>query len=369
MAPKRSGLRSKVISASSSRRKSLRLKAHILKTSRCHHDVDDAQPAAIREDTEESGETLALNDDCLLAIFCCVPIRRLLRDVGICCHRFNALALDAVKQKCRSDKFVYNCKSEADAWVVRRFGEFMLDVEVYDTVPTEVHSFTWLKYCVSLKRLTVRDMMIDYHGESANILQKLEKLTLISCGGFNFEFDKRKNFILACENLKSIDVRTNLWHVSSELIACVATLETIERISLDSTFHGPTTARIAARMAQLKQLKYLKLPILSWEDIALVKALSSSKSLEKIVLHVYLSPANTTIDLTAALDKFPILKSCEMNFEWRALSVRGNRPHPENVCDASRFEGSARNFDAVGSGRIHEVYFFRNYRIIFTRKK
>lgn len=364
MAPKRGGLRTKVVSASPGMRKSQRHIANILKRSSCHH--DNAQSAATSENTENT--TPALNDDCLLAIFCCLPIRRLLRSVSICCHKFNALALDAVKQKCRTQKFVYNCKSEADARIIRRFGEFMRDVEVYDTVPTEVHSFTWLKYCVSLKRLTIRDMMIDYNGECANILQKLENLSLISCGGFNFEFDKRRNFILACENLKSIDVRTNLWHVSSELIACVATLETIEKISLDSTFHGPTTARIAARMAKLKQLKYMKFPILSSEDFALVSALSLSKSLEKIDLHVYLSPANTTIDLTAALDKFPTLKSCEMNFEWRALSVRGDRPHPENGYDASHLESSARNFDAVGSGKRHKVYFFRNYRIIFTRR-
>lgn len=365
MAPQSGNLGSKVIKPLAGVRRSQRIIARNSKGSghRATH------PAAISENIGEPCVTPTLNDDCLLAIFSHVRMKDLLQNVSVCSRRFNALAIDAARRKCRTERFVYDYSDKMDASILERFGEFMQDVEVFDKNLKVSHSFKWLKHCTSLKTLTVREMTLNYDEECAETLRKLENLKL-------FIRDQRRSvaynhpgiFVMACHSLKSISIteRPEELCLYLEDAKCLDNLATIY---LDVRHQWKKTNGISTKIRQLKSLKFLECIVRGFEDVKVVKALSASKSLEKLVVHVFLSPEYIADDLTVAMDKFKNLKSGEINYEWHS-SLEGYGQVSAKF-DAPNVGGTSKLFDVSPSRSSHVrnvAYVFRKYSVIYTRK-
>lgn len=373
MAPKRSVSKPKSDKPSVGARKSKRLS-----------NTNSIRSGHLREAAVSSGEMPTeceiplLNDDCLLHIFAYLPLKDLLQNVGVCSRHFNALAIEAARKKYRPERFVFYFPDKRSASIPRRFSE---SIEVYDRAPNSIHSFSWLKDCVSLKSLTIRNMMIDYDVDCARTLEKLENLTLICCDTPKDESFELGLFVLACKNLKSITISMTLWRVFSELLANVTNLENIERICIDNWTRDPIAAEITAKIANMKKLKCLTFCVQTDRDVRFIDALCGSKSLEKLDLCVRLRPSNTAEDLTVALDKFQNLKSCEIKYQWvwRKCPTGVICPAVEQYT-AAKLRERLRNFDVVESGSIdarlvedmywgtNGPYISKNYKVTLTRK-
>lgn len=273
------------------------------------------------EHFEENCRNLPLNDDCLRKIFAYLPIKELLRGVPFCCRKFRDLANDAVKEKCRKERFVYNYLSRNDASIVERFGGSMRDVEVFHrNMAIHSHSFAWLGTMAELKTLKVRNMMLKYESGYAATLRHLEHLTL--------EFNSIKHylclddlnaFLRACQSLKSVNIMLKYTCCSccrtvriteSDILTCVSTLENLERITIKSRpVYGVMTQLVPAitKIAQLKKLKFFSGTLGKEGSVDYIKALGACQSLEELVLE-FLESAPPKRKFVGELDKFPKLR-------------------------------------------------------------
>lgn len=270
-----------------------------------------------------------LNDDCLLEIFSKLPIVDLLDRVALCSRQFNALAYDAVKRKCRDDKFVcYDWKR--DPSIVERFGKFMRNVEFlsYNHNLNGKQSMAWLKYCTALRTLTVTNIALKCHSECANILQNLENFTF-----WKGDFSRRDNdellhsarvFVKACQNLKSIEFKIPQSQELAELLADVPESALMNVESMNIAFctlrdGDVTMAEVAIKIAQLKNLEFFGLNFSHFDILPIIDALSASQSLKKIVLRVYFVWDKSYSEVPCGnfvekLEKFPNLRSCEITY-------------------------------------------------------
>lgn len=359
MAPKRSISKPK---PSVGTRKSKRLIAANLRKSSHHREA-----AASNSEIPTNCEIPLLNDFCLLHIFAYLPVKDLLHNVSICSRRFNVLAIDAANKKIRKERCMSYFPDKSSASTLRRLFE---DIEVYDRAPSSSHSFTWLKDCVSLKSLTIRNMMINYDVDCVKTLQKLENLTLICCDTPQNGIFELGLFVLACENLKSISISMTLWRVFSELLAYVTNLENIERICIDNWTRDPITDEITEKIAKMEKLKYLEFSVYTDRDVQFVDAICGSKSLEKLDLRVLITPSNTAENLTVALDKFKNLKLCEIKYQWLWLGCPTGAPERYN---ATTLRERVRNFDVKENGSTRLTFQERkspyiSKKVTLTRK-
>lgn len=368
MAPKKVIPKPKVANVLVGIRKSKRSKA-ISKSKESGRHHDETELAVI-------SEIPPLNDDCLLHIFSFLPIRHLWYNVAACCRQFKTLAGVVLQRKCRDERFIFDYSDKRDASFVKRFGEFMRDIDVCDKTyytfqRTFNHSFTWLKHCTSLKNLKIWDITPKYNHECAHTLQNLDSLTLNHYRPEDYWVRALRDFLLACKNLKSITIETDKEYISSESLVCLTHLVNIERITMISPCcYLNRSIEIATRMAQLNNLKFFSFCGGSSSFALFIDTLSASQSLEALVLYVNLFPASSEGNFVKGLDKFPNLKTCELNYRWYT-SANGTDPKKERY-HASYLSRNVKNFDVVENSlpcERNEPYVRKKYSVTLWRKK
>lgn len=332
---------------------------------------DEAQPA-------ENSKIPLLNDDCLLDIFSHLPIKDLLYKVALCSHHFKALAYRAVQQKCRDELFTYACFKKRDASIVKRFGEFMREIVVYDFLRND-HSFGWLKHCTSLKTLDIQNMKLNFDRNCVEPLKNLHHLSWDQCFTRNHSLKETGNFLLACRNLKSITIEADEEYILSTTLLYVSQLVNIENVSItiqDADLDHSSSIEIATKICQMNNLKFLMFSG-NIRFVPFIDTLSVSQSLEILVLYVDLEDDKCFHEgnFTMGLDKFPNLKICEINCE----ETRSSCLHHDLVTvhrtrtpyDVSHLKENVIFFDVVegnGGREERDGTFYNTYVITFTRK-
>lgn len=307
------------------------------------------------EKCDENAEIPLINDDCLLDIFSYLPNRDLL-SISDCDHRFKALADIAASDKYKKEKFWFNYSDARDASLIRRFGKFMREISAVNAYGNYAqHKLSWLKHCTSLKTLTIREMIVwRVEGELAKTVGNLENLTL---DRFDGSLCSLGTFLRACKSLKSINIILDRefyyepFTKQGELLSHVTQLLDIEKISIIFDTRSWLTPHIheIAKIAQLKKLKFLKMEFDGYNYAKVVDVLSGSQSLEELVLKMH---GDVGDDLAKALDKFPNLKLCTVDFQsWKPRTGRGR--------GASKFEPETDNFRVL-SMTTGRATFMRN---------
>lgn len=293
--------------------------------------------------TEEL-ETPQLNDDCLLEIFAHVPMNDLLYDVASCSRTFRALAEVAAQKKCRKEQITYNFSNDRDTAIMSHFGIYVRNLFVFQGYGQnkKFDSLSWLKHCAALKTLTIQNMHLLYDSECFATFGKLEHLTLDRCFGSMQQYE---HILTACKNLKTIKLLSWTQDVSDEMLAHLAKLKDIERMtSHHDVSRCRHTIQNLAMIAQLKKLKFLCFNIGSREPYAsYIDSLSGSQSLEELVFFVNFVDGS----IAEALEKFPLLKSCTIKHEcWvERKTVRSTMDHLRSAIAVLR--SNIRTFDVT----------------------
>lgn len=297
-----------------------------------------------REHSTKTTATYAkpsLNDDCLLEVFSFLPMKDLWYDVGMCCRKFSALADAVVKKKCRTERFTFNYSDARDTGIVSRFGGSMRNMFVFQTYREnrECDSLTWLKHCASLRTLEIQNMRLIYDSECFVAFGKLEKLTLDRCFGNQQQYE---HIITACKNLKSIRL-VNWWNDAPyDVLAYLATLTKVERItSHHDITKSPLSAKHLPKIAELTKLKFLCFNIGDCDQYtSYLYALSGSQSLEELVLNVNFVDSH----VAQTLDRFPKLNSCEMNYECWVPTKKKRSIQKRLMSDVTKLRRKTKNF-------------------------